>query len=831
MASSSSSSSISQRCYDIKQALLDLGDASEDDVARKISDLLARFELWAGNLGAFQQPWKRLSLDARVAQSPDIRKEILRHLDKIEQAASELKTLLETTPSGEAHCDEDDRDSPFDECGILVEVISLSLGFLFRLAVLVRAPGSDSRWSRATQRTDPIPYHFDYNHVISKYPYMDSGAGRHLAKRVAQANVRRRQFVQYCRDHVANLRAETRPANDGATEVVSSKATTLAPAMDLNALALEEFDDEVESLMTASTTFDKDTKLRLPLLASLSPDGEAFQCPICCALEQFDREKAWKMHAYRDLRAYSCTIGGKDCETKMFGDRKSWFDHEVTQHRSQFTCTLCSQKCQDKSATKKHISKSHGIHLPDQLSMLADSGRTVPTHFEASDCPFCDWPLERRRKRGGSDQTQDERVSRAELKRHIAMHQEQLALFVAPLGDDVEDDAVDPDESAEEISHETSPAASVDDNIDSLRPDEASLADEGPPIAQENMDGEPVIPSTRQHHGSSPKQLPDLPPPPPEEELPLDLLFKNPKNVENEETERSPREHADVSRSEVEATEALRLVAEFDLEEARKASLLQTEREQRTVEIERKPLAERVRLGKQLDEVVARTVSLPTMEEEEVEEEAREAAEKAKDAKQFAPIRFKDVFGRKFSFPWHICRTWEGMEELIKQTFLHVDVIGPHVQAGHYDLLTSDGEIILPQVWDKVIEPDWEISMHMWPMGETPHISMPALAPSTRATTSGSRTSKMTQTPGILPDHGRLSPFSAGPSQRRRPVKPRRPGRAVRPFKFGPSMSSEPGKPSANKKENRGLDIEKSTETEGASSNAPPVVAGDQSSD
>lgn len=60
-------------------------------MARKISDLLARFELWAGNLGAFQQPWKRLSLDARVAQSPDIRKEILRHLDKIEQAASECK--------------------------------------------------------------------------------------------------------------------------------------------------------------------------------------------------------------------------------------------------------------------------------------------------------------------------------------------------------------------------------------------------------------------------------------------------------------------------------------------------------------------------------------------------------------------------------------------------------------------------------------------------------------------------------------------------------------------------------------------------------------------
>ncbi|KAJ9630680.1 hypothetical protein H2203_001203 [Taxawa tesnikishii (nom. ined.)] len=58
------------------------------------------------------------------------------------------------------------------------------------------------------------------------------------------------------------------------------------------------------------------------------------------------------------------------------------------------------------------------------------------------------------------------------------------------------------------------------------------------------------------------------------------------------------------------------------------------------------------------------------------------------------------------------------MEALIKQAFLHVDVIGQHVQEGHYDLTGPDGEIILPQVWDTMVKPDWEISMHMWPMPE-----------------------------------------------------------------------------------------------------------------
>ncbi|OHX00977.1 hypothetical protein CSPAE12_00332 [Colletotrichum incanum] len=88
--------------------------------------------------------------------------------------------------------------------------------------------------------------------------------------------------------------------------------------------------------------------------------------------------------------------------------------------------------------------------------------------------------------------------------------------------------------------------------------------------------------------------------------------------------------------------------------------------------------------------------------------------------KDKAPIKFKDAVGRKFSFPFHLCSTWTGMEELIKQAFIHVDVIGPQVQEGHYDLIGPNGEIILPQVWDNVVEPDWAIEMRMWPMNKPP---------------------------------------------------------------------------------------------------------------
>ncbi|KAF6815109.1 hypothetical protein CPLU01_14228 [Colletotrichum plurivorum] len=83
-------------------------------------------------------------------------------------------------------------------------------------------------------------------------------------------------------------------------------------------------------------------------------------------------------------------------------------------------------------------------------------------------------------------------------------------------------------------------------------------------------------------------------------------------------------------------------------------------------------------------------------------------------------IRFKDAIGRKFRFPFEMVKTWSGMEDLIKQAFLHVDVLGPHVQEGHYDLIGPEGEIILPQLWNYFVRPDWNVEMKMWPLEAPP---------------------------------------------------------------------------------------------------------------
>ncbi|KAM0722016.1 hypothetical protein Q7P37_002942 [Cladosporium fusiforme] len=145
------------------------------------------------------------------------------------------------------------------------------------------------------------------------------------------------------------------------------------------------------------------------------------------------------------------------------------------------------------------------------------------------------------------------------------------------------------------------------------------------------------------------------------------------------------------------ATAAAKAAAEKAAEDAAKAAKEESDKKLAEADAAR---AELEKKQKELEEVMKKNEPVPDMLK--------------------APIKFKDAVGRKFSFPWHLCKTWKGMESLIKQAFLHVDVIGQHVQEGHYDLMGPDGEIILPQVWDTMIKPDWEVSMHMWPIPETP---------------------------------------------------------------------------------------------------------------
>lgn len=69
------------------------------------------------------------------------------------------------------------------------------------------------------------------------------------------------------------------------------------------------------------------------------------------------------------------------------------------------------------------------------------------------------------------------------------------------------------------------------------------------------------------------------------------------------------------------------------------------------------------------------------------------------------------------------------MHELISQTFKYVAVTGPHVECGHYDLLTLNDEHIVPQTWKSQVKPGLSIKMKLWPMPKESYAYIPSGEP------------------------------------------------------------------------------------------------------
>ncbi|KAI0381384.1 hypothetical protein F5Y04DRAFT_255358 [Hypomontagnella monticulosa] len=483
MSTSKQDRSISERSRNVKTSLIALKSQIETKNQdghlpirpETIDDILDRYLLWAGNLGALHLPTSRLSLDQRLLPNPEIRDEICDFLDDLQEAIDDLTDIVLGNSHGggaigNGLSTSSDSPKPADEVRSFLEVISQCIRSLFRIGILVRKKGQRDRFQQALQQPSlSFLVSPDIDYVRHKYPKLRAPASEWLAERVGNANAKRRQYIKYCRDHKTRLgtvpdeRRQTIITGDDAdaytdlgdrtTVNLSSKATTLLPIGSTEFRQLEinirEEDDRASlfSVTTASTTFDSATNLKLPSLEELSPNLEPFECPVCLMLQSFRREKAWKAHALRDLKAYVCTIGGDECGNELFNSRDTWFDHELKHHRSNYTCPLCKQEFIGKASMESHVASSHGGFEEDQISMLVEAGREVPTHFKASDCPFCDEWAEALKSRAHAReesiiQNHDHTlVPRSRFKRHVATHQEQLAIFVVPRSteDDEED--------------------------------------------------------------------------------------------------------------------------------------------------------------------------------------------------------------------------------------------------------------------------------------------------------------------------------------------------------------------------------------------------------
>ncbi|OTB01993.1 hypothetical protein M426DRAFT_13984 [Hypoxylon sp. CI-4A] len=458
------SRSISERSHRVKDTLNDLRDQLEHDKNQQllikltdIEDVLDRYTLWTGNLGALHKPDNKLSLDYRVLASPEIRDQICEFIDDLQEA---IDDLIDTNQDGNINEIEVDGHEGIrlDESKSIIDVISQCIRSLFKIGTLVRKASPRDRFQQALQKSNSaFPASFDIDHVQHTYSKLSAPSAQRLAERMGNANAKRRQFITYCRDHNAKL-SET-DVDDGSTTKKSSKATTLPPT---GLAQLEELDKDTASMMTTSTTFESSLGHTLPSLKELSPDLETFE-----------------VHAFNDLKAYICTIGGPECGGELFGSRDTWFDHELNTHRSKYMCLLCRKDIVAQDAMITHMNSVHNDLTVDHRSMLVNGGRVVPTHFGTNDCPFCDdWANELRSRIQVDDKDLIDTgsnipVSKYQFKRHVAAHQEHIAAFVVPTsGEGIDNDSVE--------SHDHDNAATNPEEEDMASdPDEAVAINPG----------------------------------------------------------------------------------------------------------------------------------------------------------------------------------------------------------------------------------------------------------------------------------------------------------------------------------------------------------------
>ncbi|KAH4061772.1 hypothetical protein HBH50_214750 [Parastagonospora nodorum] len=452
--------------------------------ATDLEDQSARFQLWAGNLGAFQRLPASASLDYRLRGSPKIAMQILELLQDLEETCGHVRAIAlgeranrRSNPETEGmdadegsqseetdnesdlmDDDSDEQEENLSEAEELFESIKDTLGSLFRLAVVIRNSSPRDRYARALGGNNPFNEQFDVAHVREKFPKLNVDSNVWLRDRLGKAIAQRRQYLFYAREHryklgkepvelwkpavevpKALLQAQSQAARTSDSRPVTTVADTTASTLFLQEtpqIEMDFRDDQSQTSFAFSNGGEESQdKIKLPRLSEVAKGQASFECPFCWTMQAIRKENAWRKHALADLRPYVCTLG--NCDVKLFADRKTWFEHELQTHRATWRCHFCNHDdFPVKEALQNHMHHKHSQIGEDQLKALVDAGRRPNTFFKASDCPFCDnWDMYLRTKEHPPLPPQEPvAVTLIEFRRHVGSHMQDLALFAIPRG-------------------------------------------------------------------------------------------------------------------------------------------------------------------------------------------------------------------------------------------------------------------------------------------------------------------------------------------------------------------------------------------------------------
>ncbi|KAM5378828.1 hypothetical protein ACJZ2D_004301 [Fusarium nematophilum] len=343
----------------------------QDDHARasQASSCLARFKLWAGNLGAHRPSGS--TLVASGGSIPD------------------------TTSEGHDPAEDDladyfnqDEDSDKSEVERILDEISHVVDCLLRLSVTIRNPAPHDQFlSRAGEGVVKSFVYWDAKHVRDKFTNVDAD----LANRLGRAMARRRQYFKYREEHKSRLAEgldeDEVEFGERATTIASSLPEHLKQKFEGTEAGDAQFaildDSRSDASGTTYATLSPDsTRLRVPPIPKAHSEG-SFKCPFCHMIVSIDTRHAWKKHVFRDLRPYVCLSQACPTPDHLYLRRSDWATHMKREHWKAWYCPFgCPEEFDSAKGFQNHIKTAHkhdvspeNIHMLENLSSRPDGAK------------------------------------------------------------------------------------------------------------------------------------------------------------------------------------------------------------------------------------------------------------------------------------------------------------------------------------------------------------------------------------------------------------------------------------------------------------------------
>ncbi|KAH7242650.1 hypothetical protein BKA59DRAFT_546922 [Fusarium tricinctum] len=456
--------------------------------ASQISSSLARFKLWAGNLGAHRKSGSR-SLEYRLRDASHIRKLVISLLQdlcrSIEQGTLIANENKSSDTASESHDQvendladyfNDDEDFDMSETEKTLDEIAHVIACLLRLSITIRNPAPHDQFlSRAEEGLIESFVHWDAKHVQEKFTNVD----KTLADRLGRAMARRRLYFKYRKEHKHRLsQGLDQDEDEQATTVASSLPEHLKEADDTRLDQFGIVDDGCSDTSATSYATSKpdSTQLRVPSIPKEYKDGP-FKCPFCQMIVLIETRYAWKKHVFRDLRPYVCLSDACKTPERLYRRRNEWKMHMRREHWKFWHCPFgCDAEFDRAEGFQNHIQTAHRNNMSsDKIRALGELSSRTNAAKAKGQCPLCcDFQVN----------------SENQYEKHIGQHLENLSLFTLPnIGDEGNEDEDEDQAGARDGDDEDDDDDGDDEDVD----DEVWLHTDDPEIEAPDMRFEATV--------------------------------------------------------------------------------------------------------------------------------------------------------------------------------------------------------------------------------------------------------------------------------------------------------------------------------------------------